>query len=62
MSWLLARADLGPLFDTGEIGYLDSLTAGGPGLVAVGRVEEATPNHEWAPADALVLTAIPADQ
>ncbi len=54
--------DLAPLFDTGEIGYLDSLTAGGPGLVAVGRVEEATPNHEWAPADALVLTAVPADQ
>ena len=54
--------DLGPLFDTGEIGYLDSLTVGGPGLVAVGRVEEATPHDEWAPADALVLTAVPAGQ
>lgn len=42
-----SRMDLGPLFDPAESVYLSALTAGGPGLVAVGTVDD----------DALVLTA-----
>ncbi len=48
--------DLGPLFDTGETAALPAVTAGDPGLVVVGWVDQGDVG------DAVVLTAAPTTQ